>query len=106
MTSKSGSVERRGRKRYTVDWLIMVNGRQPEGTFFTETGRLRDLSSNGAFGYVANPLKVGTRLDVLILPPSLSRKWMKLPAEVIRVEITPRGIGAAFKYMSSWPEFV
>jgi hypothetical protein len=104
--NEDASVDRRQRKRYPVAWSITVQHSPPEGEMVADVGILRDISSSGAFGYLDKSFQVGATLEVWILPPSFGRKWMQLPAEVVRVEMTTDGTGTALRFKASVPRFV
>lgn len=79
-------IERRRAKRFQVDWQIKIEIRVDSGERFVEMGVLRNISSSGALLSIANPPSEGTALDVYIQLPLEGKKWMKYPAQVIRVE--------------------
>jgi len=98
-------LERRGAKRFEVEWDVNVRGTDSGGVSFEEAGALNDLSSNGAFLYLSRQVKVGHRLEVRIRVPFKRENWMKYSAEVVRVEeATPR-FGVAMKFDTPRPTF-
>src|ERR1051325_8618298 len=80
---EEGVPDRRRMPRYQVDWPFRVKGTDPTGLGFLNTGRLRDISSRGAFGYIGRPLAVGSRMDVSIRLPVKDEVWIKYSAEII-----------------------
>lgn len=97
--------ERRRMPRYQVDWQFRVKGTDPTGLGFLNTGRLRDISARGAFGYIGRPLAVGVKMEVSIRLPMKDEVWIKYSAEIIRVEQAGSQIGVAFKFDTARPQF-
>jgi hypothetical protein len=91
--------------RHQVDWPFRMKGTDPTGLGFFNTGRLRDISSRGAYGYTIRPVAVGLRMEVLIRLPVKEERWLKYWAEVIRVEQAGSEIGVAFKFDTAQPMF-
>ena len=97
-------VERRRAKRFQVDWQIKVEATVDGGERFVEMGVLRNISSSGASLSIPNAPAEGTAVDVYIQLPLQGKKWMKYPAQVVRVE---RGVSAiaAVKFDTARPVF-
>lgn len=97
-------IERRRAKRFQVDWQIKVEGNFDGGERFAEVGVLRNISSSGALLSIPHAPIEGTSLDVYIQLPLQGKKWMKYPAQVIRVE---PGVSAitAVKFDTARPVF-
>lgn len=96
---------RRRLHRYQVDWPFRVKGTDPSGLGILNTGKLRDISPRGAFGYVGRPLAVGMKMEIMIRLPLKEERWIKHLAEVIRVEQIDSQIGVALKFDTSRPTF-
>jgi hypothetical protein len=97
--------DRRQMPRYHVDWPFRVKGTDPTGLGFLNTGKLRDISVRGAFGYIGRPLAVGSKMEVVIRLPVKDETWIKYSAEIIRVEQVGSQIGVAFKFDTAKPLF-
>jgi hypothetical protein len=97
-------IERRRAKRFQVDWQIKVEGNVDGGERFVEVGVLRNISSSGALLSIFHAPAEGTALDVYIQLPLQGKKWMKYPAQVVRVE---PGVSAitAVKFDTARPVF-
>jgi len=97
-------IERRRAKRFQVDWQIKVEGNVDGGERFVEVGVLRNISSSGALLSIPHAPAEGTALDVYIQLPLQGKKWMKYPAQVVRVE---PGVSAitAVKFDTARPVF-
>ena len=97
-------IERRRAKRFQVDWQVRVEGSVDGGESFVESGVLRNISSGGALVSLPKGLSEGTTVDVYIKLPLQGKKWMKYPAQVVRVE---RGVSAvaAVKFDTARPDF-
>jgi len=98
-------IERRGNKRFQVDWQIRVEGNDGSEGSFVESGVLRNLSSGGALLSLPEPLATGTQLDVYIELPLKGKKWMKYPARVVRIELGAAAVAAAVRFDSARPDF-
>jgi hypothetical protein len=105
-TGSEGNLpDRRRMHRYQVDWSFRVKGTDPTGLGILNTGKLRDISPRGAFGYIGRPLAVGMKMEVLIRLPIKEERWLKYSAEIIRVEQLGSQTGVAFKFDTSRPMF-
>ena len=98
-------LERRGAKRFKVEWDVNVRGTDSKGASFDEAGALNDLSSNGAFLFLSRPVNVGNTLEVRIRVPFKRENWMKYSAEVVRVEDSTPKFGVAMKFDTTRPTF-
>ena len=97
-------IERRRAKRFQVDWQIKVEGTVDGGERFAEIGVLRNISSSGALLSIPHAPIEGMALDVYIQLPLQGKKWMKYPAQVIRVEQGDSAI-TAVKFDTARPVF-
>jgi hypothetical protein len=97
-------IERRRAKRFQVDWQIKVEASVDGGERFVEMGVLRNISSSGALLSIPKAPAEGTALDVYIQLPLQGKKWMKYPAQVVRVEPGGSEI-AAVKFDTARPVF-
>jgi hypothetical protein len=97
--------ERRGARRFSVDWKATVKGTDSEGIEFDESGELRNLSSSGAYLYLGKQLNVGSRIDVWIKLPLQKENWMRYRAEVVRVEGDRQMAGIGMQFCEVWPRF-
>ena len=97
-------IERRSAKRFQVDWQVRVEGSVNGAERFNATGLLRNISSSGALVLLPERLLEGTAVDVYIKLPLRSKKWMKYPAHVVRVE-QGDSVGAAIRFDVSRPDF-
>jgi PilZ domain len=105
-TGSEGNLpDRRLTHRYQVDWPFRVKGTDPTGLGILNTGKLRDISARGAFGYIGRPLVVGMKMEVSIRLPVKEERWIKYSAEIIRVEPLGSRTGVAFKFNTSRPMF-
>jgi hypothetical protein len=98
-------IERRGAKRFQVDWQIRVERGDGSDGSLVESGVLQNLSSTGALLSLREPLAAGTRLDVYIKLPLNDKKWMKYPASVVRIEPGSAPVAAAVRFDSVRPAF-
>lgn len=96
-------VERRRARRFTVDWDVVVRGEDELGSNLHEAGRLRDLSSRGAFLSLPRQLRLGMRFELWIRTPSEPERWMAYPAEIVRIDRGRGRIGAAAKFLTTRP---
>ena len=87
-----------------MDWQIKVEGNIDGGESFAETGVLRNISSSGALLSIPHTPIEGTALDVYIQLPLQGKKWMKYPAQVIRVEQGSSAV-TAVKFDTARPVF-
>lgn len=97
--------ERRGARRFSVGWSVIVKGTDSAGMDFDETGELKNLSSSGAFLYLPRRLNVGATIDVCIKLPFQKENWMKYQAEVVRVEDSQFRVGIGMRFSAVWPTF-
>jgi PilZ domain len=105
-TGSEGNLpDRRRMHRYQVDWPFRVKGTDPTGLGILNTGKLRDISARGAFGYIGRPLAVGMKMEVLIKLPVKEERWIKYSAEIMRVERIGTQTGVAMKFDTSQPMF-
>jgi PilZ domain-containing protein len=98
-------IERRRAKRFQVDWQVRVEGTVDGKEGFVEAGVLRNISSSGALLFLPKPPSIGTKLDIYVMLPLQGKKWMKYPAQVVRVERGIAAVGAAVKFESARPDF-
>ncbi|HVG18400.1 MAG TPA: PilZ domain-containing protein [Blastocatellia bacterium] len=105
-TGSEGNLpDRRRMHRYQVDWPFRVKGTDPTGLGILNTGKLRDISSRGAFGYIGRLLAVGMKIEVLIRLPLKEERWIKYSAEIVRVEQLGSQTGVGLKFDTSRPMF-
>lgn len=102
---KANVLENRRTRRFKVQWAVEVKGTDHRGESFSGSGMLDNLSSTGAFIYLARPLRVGTRLDIWIKIPFKKENWMKYSAEVVRVERAAPTFGIAMAFDNVRPVF-
>jgi hypothetical protein len=98
--------ERRKARRFNTTWEAMIQGTDPSGRSFKETGSLENLSSTGAFLFLARKFEVGERVDIMIKIPFKRENWMKYSAEIVRVETEAPRIGVGMRFDTSRPAFV
>jgi hypothetical protein len=103
VASEEAVGERRRARRFTVDWDVVVRGKDELGSNLDEAGSLRDLSSRGAFLSLPKQLRVGMRLELWIRMPSEPERWMAYPAEIVRIDKGRGGLGAATKFLAARP---
>lgn len=97
--------ERRGARRFTVGWNVIIKGTDGAGREIDESGVLENLSSSGAFLYLARPLSIGSKVDVRIRLPFQKENWMRYEAEVVRVEGGQLMTGVGMHFCAVWPTF-
>jgi len=68
-------------------------------------GRLKNLSSRGAYVYLIAPLPIGARLEISIKLPLGREIWMNYAALVVRTNNTSGTPGVALKFDTSRPVF-
>lgn len=102
--SKGATIERRRARRFTVDWDVVVRGKDELGSNLDEAGSLRDLSSRGAFLSIPRNLKVGMKLELWIRMPAEPERWMAYAAEIVRIDKGREGGGAATKFLTARPK--
>jgi len=106
LKSSGGSlIERRAAKRFQVDWQILVESDGAGGERISKGGTLFNISSSGALLSLTSPLSTGANLDVYVKLPLTGPKWMKYPAEVIRVEVGDKAVAAAVRFQAVKPVF-
>jgi hypothetical protein len=98
-------IERRSAKRFQVDWQIRVESDTAVDRVFVESGVLRNISSGGALLSLSNAPPAETQLDVYIELPLKGQTWMKYPARIVRIDLTPAGIVAAVRFDAARPDF-
>jgi hypothetical protein len=103
---RGGLIERRRARRFEVEWGAEINGKDVDGVSFSDSAKLDNLSSHGAFLYMTRQLKTGTRVDVSIQLPFDSERWMKYSAEVVRLEQDGEQVGVAVKFSNIRPRFM
>ncbi len=96
----------RKRRRFQVNWSVMVVGRDTTGASFIEMTVLENISSRGAYLYIEKLVEVGAIIDLLIKLPLKSDRWMKYSGEVVRTEDSSAGVGTAMEFKHFRPEFV
>ena len=101
----NGFFERRKKRRFEVGWDCVIKGEAENGLSFRDEGRLVNLGSDGAFLYLTNYLKVGTKIEIWIKLPSERGKWMRHTARVVRVENVVSIFGVALKFSNAKPQF-
>lgn len=68
-------------------------------------GRLKNLSSRGAYVYLEAPIPIGARLEISINLPLGREIWMNYAAVVVRMNNTSGMPGVALKFDTSRPSF-
>src|SRR5690348_9933465 len=101
----SNLIERRAAKRFQVDWQILVESDGASGERISNDGTLFNISSSGALLSLTRPLATGANLDVYVKLPLTGPKWMKYPAQVIRVEVGDSAVAAAVRFQTLKPVF-
>ena len=102
---QANAVEHRKARRFKVDWEVTVKGTARSGQRFEIQGRVKNLSSTGAFLSLPKSLTVGAKLEVWIKIPFKKSNWMKYSSEVVRVERGLPSPGVAIKFDSLRPTF-
>jgi hypothetical protein len=100
------NVERRNARRFDVGWAAVVKGQDQSGWGFDERATLKNLSSAGAFLYLARKINLGERLELLIRVPFKKNNWMKYTAEVVRLEPTSARSGIGLRFDTPVPVFI
>lgn len=103
VSSEGAAVERRRARRFTVDWDVVVRGKDELGSILDEAGSLRDLSSRGALLSIPRQFRVGMRLELWIRMPSEPERWMTYAAEVVRIDKGRGEVGTATKFLTARP---
>ena len=103
VTSEGAAIERRRARRFTVDWDVVVRGKDELGSNVNEAGTLWDLSSRGALLSIQRKLIVGMRLELWIRVPSVPERWMAYSAEIVRIDYGRCGVGTATKFLTARP---
>lgn len=96
-------IERRGGKRFNVDWPIRVEGGDGERVV-RGTGTVRNISSGGASLNLPSEVSAGMKIDVYIKLPFKKDNWMKYSAEVLRIEEGDHH-AAAVRFEGARPKF-
>jgi hypothetical protein len=78
--------ERRRSRRSVVTWRVLVGVRNPESPHAGGSGVLVNISSSGAMLFLDHLLDCGQKVDLWIRLPYETERWMKLAAEVVRIE--------------------
>lgn len=97
--------ERRRARRYKLNWPVRIRGDNAGASSFDEMSTLVDLSSSGAFAYIAYHPSLGSKLFVSIRLPFTKDSWMSYSGTVVRVDVGFAGGGIAIKFDSSRPGF-
>ena len=97
--------ERRLTPRHSVGWPVLIETVGVAGTASRLTGTLRDISSSGAFAYIAGQIVIGGRLEVSIKLPLETDVWMSYAARVVRLEGADLGTGIALRFDNRRPSF-
>ena len=98
--------ERRKARRFNTTWEALIQGTDPSGSIFSETGSLENLSSTGAFIFLTRRFEVGERVDIRIKIPFKRDNWMRYSAEIVRVETDAPRVGVGMRFDTSRPAFV
>jgi PilZ domain-containing protein len=97
------TVERRRARRFTVNWEVVIKGKDALGYKLREIGSLKNLSSRGALLSIPRQLRVGMRLELWIQVPSGPDRWIAYSAEVVRIHHSRSEFGTATKFLSVRP---
>lgn len=97
--------ERRSRPRHYVGWPVLIETMDAAGTASLYKGTLSNISSRGAFVYIAGNMVIGGRLEVSTKLPLEKDVWMSYTAQVVRVERAGLGIGIALRFDDKRPTF-
>ena len=103
VASEGAAVERRRARRFTVDWDVVVTGKDELGSNLDEAGSLRDLGSRGALLSIPRQLRVGMRLELWIRMPSEPERWMAYAAEIVRIDKGRGALCTATKFLTARP---
>lgn len=103
LASKGAAVERRRARRFTVDWDVVVRGKDEVGSKLDEAGSLKDLSSRGALLSLPRQLRIGMKLELWIRMPSEPERWMAYSAEIVRIDKGRGRMGTATKFLTARP---
>ena len=103
--ARTSAVDRRGARRYTLNWLAKVVASDATGEF-EQPATLRNLSATGALTVLQTSPSLGERLLVSFRLPFEKESWMRYSATVVRIESQPLGIGVAVRFDKSRPEFL
>ena len=98
-------LERRTARRFSIGWDVTVTVNDGTGSTIGETGRLENLSSNGALVFLSRSLDPGTKVEVSIRVPFNRENWLRYSGEVVRSERLVARSGIAMKFDSVRPGF-
>ena len=98
------TAERRRARRFSVNWDIVINGKDAlAGANLYERGSLRNLSSRGALLSIPRQLRVGMRMELWIQVPSGPERWIAYSAQIVRIDQSGSEFGTATKFLSARP---
>jgi len=103
--ARTSSVDRRGARRYTLNWLVKVVAGD-DADQLEQTATLRNLSATGALTVLQTSPSLGERLLVSFRLPFEKESWMRYSATVVRIESQPPRVGVAVRFDKSRPEFL
>jgi hypothetical protein len=106
MNKSDYSEERRIARRFEVTWAIAISGKDRAGERFDEGGTLQNLSSRGAFFFLAIPVRRGAMIVVEIRVPMKEKSWMQYTARVVRVKKQKCNFGVAVNFATARPTFI
>jgi hypothetical protein len=98
------TAERRRARRFTVNWDVVVKGKDELGSNLYESGSLWNLSSRGAFLSIPRQLRVGMRLELWIQVPSDPERWIAYSAEIVRIDQSRGEFSTATKFLTARPK--
>ena len=99
------SEDRRGSRRFQVNWDARVRGIDATGASFDEITSIVNLSSSGAFLPLATTVESGARVEVAIRVPLKKQNWMKYSGEIVRIEGGDKQEAVAVRFDTPRPIF-
>ena len=103
--ARTRSPDRRKARRYKLNWPVRIRRDDPDAIRVEEMSALVDLSSSGAFAYLAHYPSLGSKLSISIRLPFKKDAWMSYSGTVVRVDARTAGGGVAIRFDTSRPEF-
>jgi|SRR5215475_844931 len=99
------SEDRRGSRRFQVNWDARVRGIDATGVSFDEITSIVNLSSSGAFLPLVTAVESGARVEVAIRVPLKKQNWMKYSGEIVRIEGGDKQEAVAVRFDTPRPIF-
>jgi hypothetical protein len=100
------ATDRRISQRFSFGWDAVIRRSDKSGRICNDAGKLRNLSSGGAYVVLAHRLNVGDKIEICIKLPLKGENWVKYAGRVVRLKERDAELGAAVRFERFRPEFI